>query len=85
MRVMKASSRVLGTEHLNTLTSITNLALTYRNQGRWKEAEELFMQMIKIRKRMLGTEYPDTLTSIINLALTYRNQGRWKEAEELKV
>jgi tetratricopeptide (TPR) repeat protein len=57
----------------------------YWNQGRWKEAEELVVQIIETRKRESGPEHPDTLTSIANLATTYRNQGRWKEAEELGV
>jgi hypothetical protein len=62
-----------------------NLASTYRNQGRWKEAEELDVQVMEASARVLGQEHPDTLTSIANLALTYQNQGRWKEAEELDV
>ena len=33
--------RVLRVEHPFTLSSMANLALIYRNQGRWKEAEEL--------------------------------------------
>ncbi|PPR01805.1 hypothetical protein CVT26_013164, partial [Gymnopilus dilepis] len=33
--------REFGTEHPDTLTSMANLASTFRNQGRWKEAEEL--------------------------------------------
>ena len=37
--VVEMSKRVLGNEHLSTLTSMGNLALTYWNQGRWKEAE----------------------------------------------
>ncbi|KAI1026498.1 hypothetical protein LB504_013125 [Fusarium proliferatum] len=36
-------SKVLGEEHPDTLTSMANLASTYWNQGRWKEAEELDM------------------------------------------
>src|SRR5256885_3070632 len=32
---------VLGANHPNTLTSMANLAATYGNQGRWKEAEDL--------------------------------------------
>jgi len=28
-----------------------NLALTYRNQGRWKEAEELGVEVMETRKR----------------------------------
>ncbi|KAF4631143.1 hypothetical protein G7Y89_g6995 [Cudoniella acicularis] len=75
--------RVLGQKHPDTLTSIANLALTYWNQGRWKEAEELNLQVIETRKRVLGQEHPDTLATIANLASTYRNQGRLKEAEEL--
>ena len=72
-------------EHPDTLTSMANLASTYWNQGRWKEAEELDVQVMETRKRMLGAEHPDTLTSMANLASTYWNQGRWKEAEELYV
>jgi tetratricopeptide (TPR) repeat protein len=84
-RVTETRKKMLGAEHPFTLTSIANLASTYRHQGRWKEAEKLFMQVIETRKRVLGTEHPDTLTSMANLASIYWNQGRWKEAEELGV
>ncbi len=76
---------VLGKEHPDTLTSMANLASTYWNQGRWKEAEELNAQVMETRKRVLGTQHPNTLISMANLASTYRTQGRWKEAEELNV
>jgi hypothetical protein len=66
--VMETSSRVLGEDHPDTLTSIANLASTYRKQGRWKEAEELVVQVMETRKRVLGEEHPDTLTSMGNLA-----------------
>ncbi|KAH8708390.1 kinesin light chain [Phaeosphaeriaceae sp. PMI808] len=85
VHVMEMRKRVLGDEHPDTLTSMANLASTYRNQGRWKEAEELEVQVIETSARVLGDEHPDTLTSMANLASTYRNQGRWKEAEELEV
>lgn len=57
----------------------------YRDEGRWKEAEELQVQVMETRKKVLGEEHPDTLTSMHNLALTYQKQGRRKEAEELQV
>ena len=69
-----------GEEHPSTLTSIGNLALTYKSQGRLKEAEELGVQLVEIRKRVLGEEHPDTLTSINNLAFTLQVQGRTAEA-----
>jgi len=84
-KVFETRRRVLGEEHLDTLTSMANLALTFWNQGRWKEAEELFVRVMETRKRVLGEEHPDTLSSVANLASTYRNQGRWKEAKELFV
>jgi hypothetical protein len=64
---------------------MANLASIYRNQGRWKEAEELEVRVMETRKKMLGEEHSSTLTSRANLASIYRNQGRWKEAEELEV
>ncbi|KAL4919134.1 hypothetical protein BDW62DRAFT_209875 [Aspergillus aurantiobrunneus] len=69
-----------GHEHTDTLTRMANLASTYRNQGRWNEAEKLGVQVMDTRKR-----HPDTLTSMANLASTYWNQGRWDEAEKLGV
>jgi len=38
---MEIKKRALREEYPSTLTSIGNLASIYRNQGRWKEAEEL--------------------------------------------
>ena len=62
-----------------------NLALTFWNQGRLKEAEELFVQVMETRKRVHGQEHPHTLTSMASLASTFWSQERWKEAEELEV
>ena len=64
---------------------MANLASTYRNQGRWEEAEKLEVQVMETSKTKLGADRPDTLTSMASLASTYRNQGRWEEAERLQV
>jgi len=63
----------------------TKFALVYDEAGYWKEAEELWNQVMWMRKRILGEEHPDALAIIANLASTYQKQGRWKEAEELEV
>ena len=55
-------------------------ASTYRNQGRWKEAEELEVQVMEARKTVLGKEHPDTLIVMNNLAITFKRQGRDEEA-----
>ncbi|KAH6668980.1 heterokaryon incompatibility protein-domain-containing protein [Halenospora varia] len=67
----------------NTLTSMANLASTYRNQGRWKEAEDLFVLVMETSLRVLGQEHPNTLTSMANLAFTWRAQRQAKDAFKL--
>ncbi|KIX06337.1 uncharacterized protein Z518_04313 [Rhinocladiella mackenziei CBS 650.93] len=62
---------------------MANLASTYRNQGRWKEAEELEVQVMETRKRVLGAEHPSTLTSVANLAYTLKDQHHDDEAKDL--
>ncbi len=84
-RLYAQNQKFLGLEHPDTLTSMANLASTIWDQGRWKEAEELEVQVMETRKRVLGLEHPSTLTSMANLASTFWNQGRWKEAEELEM
>jgi Tetratricopeptide repeat len=68
-----------------TLSSIGSLASTYRNQGRWAEAEKLEMQVMGTSKTVLGTNHPDILYSMGDLASTYQGQRRWTEAKELQV
>ena len=72
VQVMAASSRVLGSEYPNTLTSMANLASTYLNQGRCKEAEA-GGAFVEAGMRVLGFEHPNMLTSMANLVSTYLN------------
>jgi hypothetical protein len=64
---------LLGDEHLETLTSMTSLAETYRDQVRWKKAEKLEVLVMGTSNRTLGKEHPQTLTSMANLAGIYSN------------
>ncbi len=70
---MEIRKTKLGANHPDTLTNMANLASTYKNQGRWKEAEKLDVQVMEIRKTKFGANYPDMLTNIANLASTYKN------------
>ena len=76
---METRKRVLGQEHPDTLASMANLASTYQNQGRWKEAEELFVQVMETFKRVLGQEHPSTLTSMAYLATYAASTILWSE------
>ena len=75
--------QALDDKHLDTLTSMSNLATTYINQARWKEAEELVLQVVQSRKQTLGEEHPDTLHSMYLLSAVLFGQGRQEEDEAL--
>lgn len=64
----KARKELLGRDHPNTLTSMANLATTYRNQGQWDQAKELEVEVMEAFKTKLGRDHPDTLLSMDNLA-----------------
>ncbi|OQD74234.1 hypothetical protein PENANT_c182G01300 [Penicillium antarcticum] len=81
----KQRMKIGGAEDEDTLNSTAMLALAYRLEGRWGEAEQLFVQVMETHKTKLGADHPSMLTSMANLALTYMNQGRWEEAEQLEV
>ncbi|OKP14759.1 Kinesin light chain, partial [Penicillium subrubescens] len=81
----KQRALLLGSEDEQTLRSTTMLAHAHRLEGRWKEAEQLEVQVMETRKTKLGVDHPSTLTSMANLGSTYRDQGRWEEAEPLDV
>ncbi|KAJ5320611.1 hypothetical protein PENANT_c033G05358 [Penicillium antarcticum] len=81
----KQRLKIGGAEDEDTLNSTAMLAVAYRLEGRWHEAEQLEVQVIETRKTKLGADHPSTLTSIANLAFTLWNQGRWEEAEQLEM
>ena len=60
---------------------MANLASTYLNHGRWKEAEELGVQVVETSSRVLGFEHPDTLTSMANLVTRFWHLDRFVEGQ----
>ena len=66
--VFDVQRRVLGPEHPHTLTTMSNLATSLRDQGKHAEAEQMFRELLDVRGRVLGPEHPDTLATVSNLA-----------------
>jgi hypothetical protein len=64
---MRTSLRVLGPEHPSTLTSMNNLAFTWKGQGKGKEALALMKECFKSRRNCIGTDHPDTQSSLETL------------------
>jgi tetratricopeptide (TPR) repeat protein len=74
------AERVLGEEHLDTITARGNLASSYWQAGRTAEAITIEERVLADRVRILGEEHPDTITARAHLASSYRLVGRIAEA-----
>ena len=62
-----------------------NLASIYCDLGKYKEAEELEIQVLDARNRLLGEEHPATILAMGNLESTYSNLGKHTAAEKLNI
>ncbi|MEU6938668.1 tetratricopeptide repeat protein [Streptomyces rubiginosohelvolus] len=76
--VMDAESRVLGSEHPDTLSSRNNLANALNGLGQHQQAADLHRQNLADRERIHGPDHPHTLT--LTLTLTSRNNLAYAEA-----
>ncbi|KAL4950621.1 hypothetical protein BDW69DRAFT_53994 [Aspergillus filifer] len=72
-----------GTDKHSTITSMIEVAITYRSQGKLEEAEDYGKRALVASKEFLGHGHPDTVHATAALAAVYKIQGRWEEADEL--
>ena len=70
-----------GPEDPHLATSLNNLAVLYRTQSKYTEAEPLYQRALAIREKALGPEHPHVATSLNNLAFLYYTQGKYAVAE----
>ena len=81
--MVAARERVLGTEHPDTISAQSNLAVTLHAMGEFEEARSLEQWVVAARERVLGTDHPDTITARNNLATTLYAMGEYTAAREL--
>jgi hypothetical protein len=81
---LESHRRLLGEEHPDTLTAMSNLAGTLYKQGGLAGARRLEEQVLSIRRRLLGEEHPDTLAAMSHVAVTLYRQGDLAGARKLQ-
>ncbi|MBC8108150.1 MAG: serine/threonine protein kinase, partial [Anaerolineae bacterium] len=77
------STRVLGADHLQSITATRNLGTLYVDAGRFAEAEPLLRNAMERSRRVLGNGNRETLVSINSVANLLNAQGKLVEAEAL--
>lgn len=55
----------------------------FYKQGRYQEAEQLYIQSREIREKSLGKDHPDVAAVVRDLAYLYASQGKYQLAEVL--
>ncbi|CAM9785452.1 unnamed protein product [Ectocarpus sp. 4 AP-2014] len=68
---------------LRVNTARARLALVLEKQGKYTEADPLYLRAIEVVEKMLGRDHPDLATSFNNRAGLLRAQGKHIEAEPL--
>ena len=81
--LVEARQKVLGAEHPDTLTSVSQLGSVLERQGKYKEAEAMHRRALEGLEKALGAEHPDTLTSVSQLGSVLESQGKYEEAEAM--
>ena len=74
--VLEAREKVLGREHPETLTSVSNLGDVLSSQGKYDEAEAIHRQALEAYEKVLGREHPNTLRSIDILSDFLKNHAK---------
>ena len=86
MTVTKAAHALgqrLGDDHPAILDLRSALAFETGMQGRWREAERAYREIVETMRHVLGADHRSTLNAQHNLARTEIEQGRWAEAEAI--
>jgi tetratricopeptide (TPR) repeat protein len=78
---MQGLTEALGPNHPFTLNSENNLALLYQAEGKYDQAEALYLKALDGRRQLLGPENPDTLTVLRNLARLSIERADYVRAE----
>jgi serine/threonine protein kinase/tetratricopeptide (TPR) repeat protein len=75
--------RELGSEDLETLTSLHHLGQVLASSGKSLEVTDLYAEVLAARRRLLGDENPETLGTMYFVALLYQIQARYQDSEAL--
>ncbi|GMH88955.1 hypothetical protein TL16_g11312 [Triparma laevis f. inornata] len=80
--LMKRCERVLGEEHVVTLTTLDTLSAKLRDIGQFEEAKEVLERCLARQEKVLGEDHKNTLMTVGNLGKVYDDLKNSEKALE---
>lgn len=81
--VMQARKRILGEQHPDYASSLSNLAVINDQLGRLTNTESYYLEAKAIHQRVLGEQHPKYALTLNNLGHLYVTAGKYKQAVPL--
>ncbi|PQE03464.1 Tetratricopeptide-like helical domain protein [Rutstroemia sp. NJR-2017a BBW] len=82
LRALEGKEKVLGPDHISTLSTVNNLGLLYKDQGKLAAAEVMYLRALEGYKA-LRPDHTSTFSTVNNLGSLYKDQGKLAEAEKM--
>jgi tetratricopeptide (TPR) repeat protein len=74
---------VLGADHPQVLTTLTQLGHLAATEGRFEDARKQLERVRATSERLFGASHPKVADAANNLGLAYRKEGKYAEAKQL--
>jgi len=82
-RALTIREQALGTESVELMQALNDLAAPYYSRGELEQAERLYRRALTIGETQLGELHPDLTVSLSNLARLHQRRADWRAAAPL--
>jgi tetratricopeptide (TPR) repeat protein len=82
-RALTIREQALGTESLDLMQALNDLAAPYYSRGELEQAERLYRRALTIGESQLGELHPDLTVSLSNLARLHQRRADWRASAPL--
>ena len=83
-QAMGVLEREIGESHTYTITSMNNLAISYRDLGQYDKEQPLREKVLQLHRAKLGEDHQSTINSMESLATNYLALGQYDKALALR-
>jgi tetratricopeptide (TPR) repeat protein len=82
-RALTIREQALGSESVELMQALNDLAAPYYSRGELEQAERLYRRALTIGETQLGELHPDLTVSLSNLARLHQRRADWRAAAPL--